>query len=53
MIDERPFPMKLVCEKCGYTWYSRAKLDWATCPNCLSRFDKRKQLTGGVGVVDK
>jgi rubrerythrin len=30
--------IKLVCNKCGYTWYYKGKRTvYATCPNCYKK----------------
>ncbi|MEM5816090.1 MAG: hypothetical protein QXL14_03530 [Candidatus Aenigmatarchaeota archaeon] len=26
---------KITCPRCSYTWYSKSKLLYVTCPNCF------------------
>jgi hypothetical protein len=34
--------MKVNCKKCGYTWLTKSRLAWLTCPNCRSAMQIRK-----------
>lgn len=27
-------PVKRICPRCGYKWYSESGMDWVTCPHC-------------------
>ena len=31
------------CNKCNYTWKTRSKLFWITCPKCQLKFEISKK----------
>lgn len=38
--------MKLTCPKCKYSWETKSKLNWITCPSCQSKMKnpEKKQV---------
>ncbi|MEM4570711.1 MAG: hypothetical protein QXE66_05330 [Desulfurococcaceae archaeon] len=31
---EKIVPFEITCPKCGYTWFTKGRLKYITCPNC-------------------
>lgn len=36
-MNEKPEPVKVTCDKCDYTWYTRSTMKYVTCPNCRQK----------------
>jgi len=47
-MEQPPEPPKLLkCKKCGYQWYSNAKLGYVSCPNCYYKMKKEEAEQNG------
>ena len=36
-------PTKIKCPKCKYSWKTKAKMWWITCPNCRNKIKNEKE----------
>lgn len=45
--------MKLLCNNCGHTWYSRTPRKPVVCPRCKSYhwYEKKEEINAGVGTT--
>jgi len=43
---------KVKCERCGYEWETKSKLNYITCPNCLYKTHAQPLSLPCVGVAE-
>lgn len=40
--------MKIKCDKCGYEWDTKSKLQNVCCPSCLQKVRINREGTGSI-----